>query len=132
MINKTFAKIICIIAIIGTVGVMIWANIYSAPYRTVEDYFAALGRGDERAFTKVSDGGVGLNEALGTALSGSGFTEEDDPDFKVKLISREKNGDSFFIRVKLTIYNEERYTEEERVLDVKTYGVGDLRVRENR
>jgi hypothetical protein len=114
MTKKTIAKIVFGFTLALTIAVGIWAHLYQEPYRLVEQYYDALERGDEKAFEKYSDGGVTINEALKIALSDSGFTEEDDPEFKVKFLSREENGDSVWITVKLTIYNDERHFDTEK------------------
>jgi hypothetical protein len=122
MINKTLAKIICIFAVIVTVGVIIWANIYSAPYRAVENFFAALGSGDKKAFDKVSDGEVTFDYAYDYFCSCTGFSEDENPDFKVKYKEQEKVGETYIIDIVLTAYNDERYTESSAAISVTEDG----------
>jgi hypothetical protein len=111
MINKTFAKIICILAVIGTVGVIVWANIYSAPYRAVENFFAALSNGDERQFLKYAQNSPDFDTTYAGLCEKSGFSVDEKPDFKVKYERREKHGKKYMIEIVLTVYNDERYTE---------------------
>jgi hypothetical protein len=122
MINKTFAKIVCIFAVIATVGVIVWANIYAAPYRAVENYFTALGNGDERAFEKASGGSVPFDYAYGYFCSRTGFSEDEKPDFKVKYKGREKDGETYLIDIVLTAYSDERFTENRVTVSVAEDG----------
>jgi hypothetical protein len=123
MMKKTLAKIICILAVIGTIGVIVWANIYSAPYRAVEDFFTALNNGDEKAFAKVSDGAAPYDYVYGYFCSRTGFTKEEKPDFKVKYEGRERVGETYLIDVILTAYNDERYTENPMKISVTEDGI---------
>jgi hypothetical protein len=129
MINKTFAKIICIFAVIGTIGVIVWANLYSAPYRAVENFFASLESGDEWAFGKVSDGVLDLDYAYELVSRESGFYDDDEkPDFKVKLLERERDADGFWITVEVTAYTDEESKESEFLLNVKPDRFGAYRI----
>jgi hypothetical protein len=130
MKNKTFAKIVCIFAVIATIGIIVWANIYSAPYRAVENFFTALGNGDERAFEKVSDGVLDVDDAYEMISIEAGFyaDENQNPDFKVELIDRERDADGFWITVKVTAYTDEQSKESEFLLNVKSERFGSYRV----
>jgi hypothetical protein len=120
MINKTFTKIICIFALIGTIGVIVWANLYAAPYRAVENYFAALGNGDERAFLKYAQNSSDFETVYALACEKTGFSIDEDPDFKVKYEGRDSTGKKYHIDILLTAYNDERYTEKQvRICVVK-------------
>jgi hypothetical protein len=130
MTKKNVAKAVFALTLAVTTAVGVWAHLYEAPYKTVEKYYDAIERGDEKTFDKYADGGVTINEALEIALSGSGFTKEDDPEFKVKFISREQNGNSVLITVGLTVYNDERHTDTRRMFIVKPYRFGMLEVSE--
>jgi hypothetical protein len=122
MINKTFAKIVCIIVVVATVGVIIWANMYSAPYRAVEDYFTALGNGDERMFQKYAFKNPDFEKTYTLICEKTGFSVEEKPDFKVKYVGRKKDGERYLIDIVLTAYSDERYTEAQMKISVAEDG----------
>ncbi|MDR0992098.1 MAG: hypothetical protein LBL87_04255 [Ruminococcus sp.] len=128
MTKKTFAKIVFFIMLAVTIAVGVWAHFYEAPYRLIENYVDAVERNDEKAFNKYADGAITLGEEYGYFLYASGFTEEEDPKFKAKLLKREQRGSSVWLTVRITAYNDSRHTEFEMPFIVKPHRFGVLQV----